>query len=138
MQHGTHPTVAPAYPAVYTVAPIPQTNLPSDPNLAVQQPVQMVGAMEVIKIIGSRFLDLKCLSRLPGLKPGAAEIVDGILALALTWADPVGFIEEVEKGNAPPIDIFNLDPCWQMAQDHRSYWEEVFRIVSLTPSSAVR
>ena len=107
-------------------APIPTAVIqqPAPPGYP-QQPTP-VSAWDVAKIVGGRFIDLKCFSRLPGLKPGPAQMVHGILDLALIWVDLDAYLsipEATALGLGSPL---NFDACWHMGQEHRSFWEQTF------------
>ena len=91
-----------------------------------QQPRPAVGAWDVAKIAGGRFIDLKCFSRLPGLKPGPAQMVNGILDLALIWVDLDAYLSIPEAAALGLGNALNFDACWHMGQEHRSFWEQTF------------
>ena len=99
------------------------------------QPVHLVSAWDVAKMVGGRFVDLKCFSRLPGLKPGPAHIVNGVLDLALIWVDIEVYFGISQAQAISLVNPLDFDTCWHMAQEHRCHWERVFIAVRHTRTS---
>lgn len=132
-----------APPMLYAAGP-PQTGaLPAHPHQPINpQPPQQItpaptppgrpraGAWEVATIVGSKFLDLRCLMRIPGIKPVLENVVDDVIALAAIWVDLDGYLRV--RAFHPELDPLNFRACWFLGQEHRSRWEAAFKPVRLS------
>ncbi|KAK5657233.1 hypothetical protein OQA88_3292 [Cercophora sp. LCS_1] len=88
-------------------------------------------------VIPAAFIQARCLqspvhqrnTRLPGLKPGPSQIVNGILDLALIWVNTEAHMHAAatEPEILTLVDLMNFDACWHIGQDHRSFGEDQFQ-----------